>query len=150
MSSPRTAVGIATAALALGLGACGGGGEGKPLPREQGSDPLALQAAQDGPEESVVTVHWLGRSCSEIEAEPDEGDREIAITLGLPRAAPCSGPRSAQQIGVPLERGIEGRQIVDGRTKEKLALATCQAPGRVPKAIKRSICKVERGARQGR
>ncbi len=144
--SPRSAFKIAGAALALGLGACGG--EAKPLPREARSDPVALRAVQAGPEPTVVTVHWLGRSCSEIEAEPDEGSRRIAITLGLPRDARCSGPRSARQIGLPLGRGIEGRQIVDGRTKEVLSLSTCRAPGEVPKAIKRSICRVERRARQ--
>ena len=145
--SPHSAVGITLGALALALAACGGG-EGKPLPRELGDDPVTLQAVQAGPEETVVTVHWLGRNCSEIGAEPDETSDQIAITLSLPRASPCSGRRSAQEIGVPLERGIEGRRIVDGHTKKVLTLSTCRAPGEVPKAIKRSICRVERGARR--
>lgn len=150
MSALRaTAIAVGTL-LALGLGACGGG-EGEPLPREAGSDSLALRAVQAGPGAATLSVHWLGRRCSETELDPDEEDpREVVITLAQPRDARCSGARSAQTISVPLERDIGGRRIVDARTKRVLSPATCRAPGALPTAIKRSICRVESRARRRR
>ncbi|MDQ4048781.1 MAG: hypothetical protein M3131_05270 [Actinomycetota bacterium] len=147
--SPLRAGGIAAGTvLALGLGACGGGSE--PLPREAGSDPLALRAVQAGPGAAIMSVHWIGRSCSETGVEPDEEDPgEIVVTLDQPRTARCRGVRSAQTISLPLERDVGARRIIDARTKNVLPLATCRAPGDVPKAIKRSICRLEsRGRRR--
>lgn len=144
--SPLRATAIAgVTAVALGSGACGG--EPEPLPESAGSDPLSLLAVQAGPGPATLSVHWLGRSCSEIGVEPDEGPREIVVTLDKSRTARCSGPRSAQTAPVPLERDIDAKRIVDARTKKVLALATCRAPGDVPKAIKRSICRVENRGR---
>jgi len=144
--SPLRATGIAAVAvLALGLGACGG--ESKPIPYEAGSDPLALRAVQAGPGAATLSVHWIGRNCSETGVEPDEENpRKIVITLDQPRGARCSGGRSAQTASVPIERDIGGKRIVDARTKKVVALATCRAPGDVLRAIKRSICRVERRA----
>lgn len=142
--SPLRATAIAAViVLALGLGACGGG-EGEPSPYEEGSRPLALQAVQAGPGPSIVTLHWLGRGCSGIEADLEDGDPdEVVIILAAPREARCSGLRAAQLFSLPLERDIGKRRIVDARTKDALRLATCRAPGDVSEAIKRSICRVE-------
>jgi hypothetical protein len=147
VSPPRAAAIAAVTMLALGLGACGG--ESEPSPYEKGSDPLSLQAVQAGPGPRIVTLHWVGRGCSELETDPDEGDPdEVLIILAQPREARCSGARAAQLFSVPLEREIGKRRIVDARTKDELRLATCSAPGDVPMAIKRSICRVENRGRE--
>ena len=141
MSPVRATAIAAVTVLVLALGACGGGDEPPP---DEGSDPLSLQAVQAGPGPGIVTLHWVGRGCSEIEADPDEGDPGVVvIRLAAPRGARCSGAVAPQLFSVPLERDIGIRRIVDARTKEVLRLATCRAPGDVPRAIKRSICRVE-------
>lgn len=146
--SPLRAVAIAAVtALALGLGACGEG-EGE-SPYQKGSEPVSLQAVQAGPGPAIVTLHWVGRGCSELEAKADEGDPgEILIVLAQPREARCSGARAAQLFSAPLEREIGKRRIVDARTKDELQLATCRAPGDVPEVIKRSICRLENRGRE--